>query len=532
MSHPPLPSPLRFGRTFFETLVNAWRLDRRAGLHRRLFEACLDRADDALGTDDNATAQWLHLAATFADAFPCGELTSERLEAIAISLARRLPPAVFNAGTRTRGRRWLHVMTIGYPYGGHTALVQRLIEHDDGGDTHHLVMTCMSDMNLPALATAVAMRGGQITLLGEAGSLIEKAGRLRALAAASADVVVVHSHMWDVVPSLAFGVAGGPPVILLNHASHTFWVGASIADLVLNLRQAAQDLAKRHRGVDDHRLLRIPLPAPLPAEQAVVERHRVRVELGIPQDAVVFLSIGSAHKYTPVGELDFPTLTERLLRNLPTAYLLMVGPSPNDIRWLRAIAEAPQRLLALGTQPQPMARFHAAADIYLEGFPFDSHTALLEAGLAGLPAVRIPACAVMPFRGNDYPLSALRQPADAEEYLSQCIALAESPEQRAETGSRFRAAVMSLHRQADWRQHWSEFTRQLPTRHRIHRPKAVPLGHAERRFWVRFHELTNPFDPYTFLQCHANALGIPTVRIPTPRGFLSGIHRLLRADDR
>ena len=46
------------------------------------------------------------------------------------------------------------------------------------------------------------------------------------------------------------GVAGGPPVILLNHASHTFWVGASIADLVLNLRQAAQDLAKRHRGVD------------------------------------------------------------------------------------------------------------------------------------------------------------------------------------------------------------------------------------------------------------------------------------------
>jgi hypothetical protein len=511
-------------------LLTDWLLDRRANRHRRLFEACLDRADNSLRNDDDAAAaNWLHVAAVFADAFPCGELTSTRLETIVLSLARRLPPAVYAASPQVRSRRWLHVMSIGYPTGGHSALVRRWMERDDSGDTHHLVMTCMNDIDLPDLVNAVAMRGGQATTLGDSGALIEKARRLRALAAASADIVVIHSHMWDIVPTLAFGIPGGPPVLLLNHASHTFWVGASIADLVLNLRQAALDVSARHRGVAANRLFRIPLPAPLSRDEAVVERHRVRTEVGIPTDAIVFLSIGAPYKYTPMGSLDFPAMTERLLRELPTAYLLAIGPSPDDAHWRRAIAESSPRLLALGSQPQPMARFHAAADIYLDGFPFDSHTALLEAALSGLPGIRIPACAVMPFSGNDHPLSALQQPADVEEYLTQCITLARSPQQRQETGTRFHEAVANLNGPAGWRVNGAEFTRDLPTSHRIHRPTSTPLGPTERRFWVSFQQRVNPLDPDIFLRHHANLLGLPADLVPASRDFLHAARRMLRA---
>jgi hypothetical protein len=45
---------------------------------------------------------------------------------------------------------------------------------------------------------------------------------------------VLHVHPWSVIPVVALGMTGGPPVMLLNHLSQQFWVGGSVADLVLN----------------------------------------------------------------------------------------------------------------------------------------------------------------------------------------------------------------------------------------------------------------------------------------------------------
>ena len=49
---------------------------------------------------------------------------------------------------------------------------------------------------------------------------------------------------------LAFADESGlPPVLFLNHADHLFWLGTSVADLVLNLRDAATDISIARRGV-------------------------------------------------------------------------------------------------------------------------------------------------------------------------------------------------------------------------------------------------------------------------------------------
>jgi len=90
-----------------------------------------------------------------------------------------------------------------------------------------------------------------------------------------------------------------------------------------------------------------------------------------------------------MGDLDFLAVAEELLCQLPGAYILAVGVR-EDERW-RAVSERTgSRLRALGRQSQ-VSDYHDAADLYIEGFPFGSTTALLEAGLRGIPVILAPA---------------------------------------------------------------------------------------------------------------------------------------------
>jgi hypothetical protein len=121
-----------------------------------------------------------------------------------------------------------------FTIGGHTALARRWVTLDRSGDHHAVVLTLQpADAVESKLARAVAATGGSVLSLAGEGGLLRRAARLRQLATESADVVVLHAHQWDVVPSLAFAAAGGPPVLLLNHADHPFWLGTAIADTVI-----------------------------------------------------------------------------------------------------------------------------------------------------------------------------------------------------------------------------------------------------------------------------------------------------------
>jgi hypothetical protein len=453
--------------------------------------------------DDDA-ANWLLVAARLADAFGCGQLASARLEAIGLALGARIPLPVPTPPQPVR-RRWLHVMSIGYAIGGHSAMLRRWVESDGSGDEHHVVLTFMADLAVPELRKAIESRGGKITALGGVPGTMARARRLREIAWRDADRIVLHVHMWDVVPLIAFGVPGGPPVLVLNHADHTFWVGAAIADRIVNLRPAGEKMTIRFRGVGRNLPLPIPLPGPGDALAAAQQRTTVRERLGIPQAALVFLTIGSAFKYLPVGELDFLAMVRKLLAALPEAYLVAVGPSTASPDWASAAQVLAPRLIPLGTQ-HPVTGYHAAADIYLEGFPFDSATALLEASVAGLPVVRIPACAPLPFSAHDFPLSVVAQPTDVEGYLAQAIGLAGSPRTRASTAAALHAAVVDLHCGASWCRRLAEFKLAVPDEHNLYAIRPVELAPELDRFWTAFLMLRHPRHPLLIAMRHAAEL--------------------------
>ena len=184
--------------------------------------------------------------------------------------------------------------------------------------------------------------------------------------------------MDDVICGVAFGIDGGPPVLLVNHSAHIFWTGASIADLVVNCRGSALEgiWATAYRGIARYATVPIPLLGagshPSTQAQAIVKRE-AKKRIGIPEDSIVILTVGASFKYLPLDGLDFVGVCESVLKELPGAFLLAVGVN-DDPRWRAASARSGSRMRALGTIPQSrLGAIHNAADVYIEAFPVRDH---------------------------------------------------------------------------------------------------------------------------------------------------------------
>lgn len=193
--------------------------------------------------DIERAALWAYVAAGTGIYYGHSHLCSPPLETLVARLgtsAASARPSTIAAGhTGSRRRRWLHVFSESLLFGGHTALARRWIAHDRSGDCHAVVLTMQPAGDVETgLARVVTATGGTVVSIAGEGGLVRRAARLRQLATESADVVVLHAHQWDIVPSLAFAAAGGPPVLLLNHADHAFWVGAAVADTVIDIRDS------------------------------------------------------------------------------------------------------------------------------------------------------------------------------------------------------------------------------------------------------------------------------------------------------
>src|SRR5690606_28996791 len=101
--------------------------------------------------------------------------------------------------------------------------------------------------------------------------------------------IVLHVHPNDIIPSLIFSSEKlKSPVFFVNHAEHTYWLGASVIDFLLQIREfnIQKDLKNRNIPIKNQFFLPIP----------VNESYKV-----IKQEKKTFniLSIGRENKYEP-----------------------------------------------------------------------------------------------------------------------------------------------------------------------------------------------------------------------------------------
>ena len=473
----------------FDPMIDAAVCEELSGFYKAVYDRYLQEMACHLSTGNlEQAARWGRLAASHASGLGYfGILADPALEQMLLSIGRSLPAAPRDRPSSAK-TTYLHVLTHAYPVGGHTRFCCRWIESDSTANRHHVLLTSQTQTIPDDLKRTVEHGGGQLTVLNSQLPLLERARQLREIACLQADAVILHVHMDDPLPILAFAVDKTPPVLLVNHADHVYWLGASVADLVAEIRKSGQELTGRCRGIQGSICLPIPLRETESGSgdggRSVEHKKSERQKLGIPQEAVVFLTIASAYKYTPLNNYGFISVAQHLLERCPEAYLIAVGPS-SEGPWAAASAKTGGRLIALGVK-EVVSPFHAAADIYLEGFPFGSLTALLEAGLSGLPCVEAPATTPLPLRSDDPALEYLLTPANAEEYILEAVRLAGDAQARSAEGARAQTAIRRCHCGSGWLNQLATVYDRIPEKHHVWDRTTHPVSNVIRDYWVSF----------------------------------------------
>jgi len=471
-----------------DLMLSFWEERRR--LNRAVFDWCLRNAERCMGEAAlEESLQWARLGAEIANRFPFDQMASPALEEHLLRIAKELPVPRHKPAHGDQGhKRWLHVFTETSSTGGHTANVRRWIELDANGHRHSVALLDQQNEVPTALRELVHRTGGEVLKMDTSVPWLSRAMQLRE-ASMEADVVVLHLHPWEVIPVVALGVCCGPPVLLMNVADHEFWIGGSVADVVLNMRESGGDWIVRHRGIGRINYLPMPLPMPDSLKQTGQQfselRASMRKRLELPLDAPVLFASGEAYKYKPLPGLNFFDAARAILTSCPEAYLLAVGPSEvGDWKALGQVTGG--RVRAVGLQ-RDVSAYRACADIYLEGFPFGSNAAFLEACIEGIPCVRAPRVGLPLVTSYGMTPKEFKQPADVSAYVRRAIELIADKDERRRCGESLAPEIRERHTGSGWLRYLRGVEAQLPSSHSVYHlavPEPVPQQAAD--FWTQF----------------------------------------------
>jgi len=155
-----------------------------------------------------------------------------------------------------------------------------------------------------------------------------------------------------------------------------------------------------------------------------------RADEGLPDEAFVFCSLNGAQKFTAVMFASWMAI----LKAIPESVLWLFGGAGDTNDRLRGVARvaglAPERLVFAEKKPNPphVARY-ALADLFLDTFPYGSHTTAADALWMGLP--------VLTFAGRSFASRVCTSLVHAagigelacasrEQYMASAVALAQN----------------------------------------------------------------------------------------------------------
>ena len=182
-----------------------------------------------------------------------------------------------------------------------------------------------------------------------------------------------------------------------------------------------------------------------------------RNNLGIPEDAFVFISCANYFKTIP----ELVETWAKIISQVPNSVLVLLPFGPNwsnnypklqFINHLNSIfikyGLETERLIVLDPQPVPdrqdMKEYYKIADVYLDSFPFAGTTSLIEPLQVNLPVIARQGNCFRSAMGAAM-IQTLNIPdlvADSEEsYIQLAVALGNNPELRQQKGDEIKAAM-------------------------------------------------------------------------------------------
>ena len=273
----------------------------------------------------------------------------------------------------------LHVLSASFDTGGHTKVVARWIEQcaDLNHDiiiTRQKIRKCASSLKLLAAAGKCSIESLDGTF-----SLAKKARLLR-LKASKYQYIVLHIHMDDIIPSLAFASNDfNRPVFLFNHADHLFWVGAGASDLILETREWGKKFSNDVRGIKNNCVVGLPSHTyHTPKDKAVHIPSALEAKV---KGKNIILSSGLPHKYVRLNDNQFPEICADILAGTSNTVFIFVGIHVSSHSWCRELEQNfPDRVFFIGVQEhRVLVELMKASSLYIDSSPMSGGTALYDA---------------------------------------------------------------------------------------------------------------------------------------------------------
>ena len=290
-------------------------------------------------------------------------------------------------------------MTSAHSVGGHSRIAWRWCMLDSQSE-HTLVLTQQGAAPVPEQMLQLQAAGRLRIIRLEQLDWVHRIRALQDLLAA-ADYAILLTHPHDVLPCAALpAMSSPPPVIAVDHASHVFWLGVSITQVVLN---TATFLLEGRRGISKEHIGGALLPMNFAHldERPSSTPEQVRTTYGIPGEATLLFSAASGYKFWPIEGVSLAAMIGPVLESHPDTHLLVAGVG-RTILWNELLARFPQQVHLQGylSESELVACYHAC-DIYVDSLPLSSPTTLLEAAACGKPIVRY---AQQAWRGTGFSL--------------------------------------------------------------------------------------------------------------------------------
>lgn len=268
----------------------------------------------------------------------------------------------------------LHLFSEISSIGGHSKLIFSWMENDKNSK-HYLLSTWQNFQEVSEIAKSYQYNiDHNLFVYDQKLSIIEKAQKIvDTLKENYFSRIVLHIHPHDVIPSLVFSSQKlKSPVFFLNHAEHTYWLGAPVTDFLLQIRESniLKDSENRNIPVQDQFFL------PIPVDESYSLKKTEKNTFNI-------ISIGRASKYEPNQEYNFYEEALKIVKKFEHVVFTIIGIELNNPN--RKIYTHERLIFIHPTRD--INPYIETADLYLEGFPIPSFTSLLEPAMAGVPFV-------------------------------------------------------------------------------------------------------------------------------------------------
>ena len=309
---------------------------------------------------------------SYASTHGLGIYSCPELELPFLELAKTLP---MPNKTEYVSNSFLHVMTQAYLVGGHTRVVERWINTSSDNQRHSIILLNQKNISYPiTFEKIVRDHKGKLYILYE-NDILSRASKLRDIAM-QYEYVILHIHMSDPTAIIAFGINDFTrPVILFNHADHNYWCGSSIVDMLADIRD--NDFAFKRRGIHKRYTVRIPIEPSSIINNYPKTKEQSRIELGLPLDKKILLTVGGQHKYQPFADCEFCDLVNNAISHFEDVVCYGIGPTPGIGNW----DKYGNKFIALGNVDYGEQYFDYlnACDVYINSIPIGGGTAVLDA---------------------------------------------------------------------------------------------------------------------------------------------------------